>query len=136
MKAGTLANGDSQGYWDAAAQGWLAIKTCLSCGRGHFPPRYLCPHCWSDRLEWREHNGEGRVHSFTIVRRAAVSGFETPYVLAVVDLTNGPRLMSNIVGEGAFETDIGDGVRVTFEVRGGTTLPMFRRQTPRGGTRR
>jgi uncharacterized OB-fold protein len=135
-KAGTLANADSQPYWDGAAQGKLVIKTCVSCGRMHFPPRYLCPYCWSNQLEWREHSGEGHVYSFTIVRRAAVPGFETPYVLAMVDLTNGPRLMSNIVGTGALDVGIGDDVRVIFEARDGTILPLFCRQAPRNGAGR
>jgi hypothetical protein len=111
----------------------LVIKTCLSCGRGHFPPRHLCPYCWSDRLEWREHSGEGQVHSFTIVRRAAVASFETPYVLAMIDLTDCPRLMSNIVGADALQTAIGDYVLVTFEERSGVVLPLFRRKAVSDG---
>jgi uncharacterized OB-fold protein len=121
------ANADSRPYWDAAAKGRLTFKKCLSCGHVQFPPRHLCPVCWSDRLEWIEHPGRGRIHSFTIVHRAPAPGFDVPYVLAVIDLDGGPRMMSNIVGPDAVKAAIGDAVEVTFERRGGAALPQFQR---------
>jgi uncharacterized OB-fold protein len=131
-----LANADSQPYWDAARAGKLAFKTCLSCGHRQFPPRQLCPVCWSDRFEWREHRGRGRVYSFAIVHRAPLADFEVPYVLALVELEDGPRMMTNIVGAGALEVGLGEAVEVTFEERGGAVLPMFRRCPEADGAKR
>jgi uncharacterized OB-fold protein len=134
MKTGTLpapvANADSQPYWAAARERRLVIRKCKACGELHFMPRYLCPVCWSDRLEWVDAKGSGSVHSFTIVRRASDPAFAAlvPYAVALVDLDEGPRMMANIVGIDALAVKIGDRVQVTFEDRGnGAMLPQFSR---------
>ena len=134
MKTGTLpapvANADSQPYWAAARERRLVIRKCKACGELHFMPRYLCPVCWSDRLEWVDAKGSGSVHSFTIVRRASDPAFAAlvPYEVALVDLDEGPRMMANIVGIDALAVKIGDRVQVTFEDRGnGAMLPQFSR---------
>jgi uncharacterized OB-fold protein len=93
-------------------------------------PRHLCPECWSDQLEWVESKGRGSVHSFTVIRRAPVATFaeRTPYVVALIDLDEGPRMIANVVGEGALSVAIGDQVDVTFEDRGdGSVVPQFSR---------
>jgi uncharacterized OB-fold protein len=122
-----VANADSAVYWQSAKEGRLVLRRCNSCGEKHFMPRYLCPVCWSTDLEWIEAGGKGRVHSFTIIRRASSPAFTglTPYVVALIDLEEGPRMMSNIVGEGAMGIEIGDGVTLTFEDRDGAKLPQF-----------
>jgi uncharacterized OB-fold protein len=100
----------------------------MSCGARHFMPRLLCPSCWSDRLEWIESKGQGTVHSFSIIHRAPTPVFakQAPYVIALIDLDEGPRMFSNIVGESALSVSIGDRVCVTFEDRGSeATLPQF-----------
>lgn len=124
-----LANGDSAPYWDAAKEGRLVFKECKSCGRKHFPPRYLCPTCWSEDLKWVRHSGGGAVHSFTIVHRAPTKwhAAKVPYVLAAVDMDDAPRLIANVVGSGALTVKIGDRVEVCFEDRDGTFMPQFRR---------
>lgn len=122
-------NGDSRPYWDAAREHRLVIRRCRDCGAKHFMPRHLCPQCWSDRLEWIDCKGAGTVASFSIVHRAPTAPFkaQTPYVVALVDLDEGPRMMSNIVGDGALDVAIGERVRVTFEERDGMTIPQFAR---------
>jgi uncharacterized OB-fold protein len=122
-----IANADSAFYWRSAKEGKLVLRRCRSCGKTHFMPRYLCPVCWSDDLEWIEASGKGTVHSFTIVRRASSPAFagRTPYVVALIDLAEGPRMMTNIVGEGALDVEIGDRVRLEFEERGDAKLPQF-----------
>jgi uncharacterized OB-fold protein len=125
-----VANPDSAPYWEGARADRLLIRRCRGCGALHFMPRHLCPHCWSDDLEWVEASGRGTVHSFTVIRRAPMESFveRVPYVVALVDLEEGPRMMSNIVGDDALETRIGDSVRVCFEDRGGgAKIPQFRR---------
>ena len=123
-----IANADSKPYWDAARERRLVIRRCNSCGELHFMPRYLCPTCWSDDLEWMDAKGTGTVHSFTIIRRAPVPNFITPYVVAMIELDEGPRMVSNLLGSDALDVKIGDRVRVTFEDRGeGNLMPQFER---------
>lgn len=123
-------NPDSAAYWEAAAGERLVVRRCADCAALHFPPRHLCPSCWSDRLEWVDASGLGRVYTFTVMRRAPMPEFAAavPYVVALIDLDEGPRLMANIVGDDAFEVAIGDRVEVCFEVRGEARVPQFRRR--------
>ena len=123
-----IANADSQPYWDAARERRLVIRKCKSCGTLHFMPRHLCPACWSDQLEWVESKGNGTVHSFSIIRRASDPAFapKVPYVTALIELDEGPRMMANILGEDALSVRIDDRVKLTFEDRGdGALLPQF-----------
>jgi len=93
-------------------------------------PRHLCPECWSDQLEWVESKGMGTVHSFTVIHRAPISAFaaRTPYVVALIELDEGPRMMANVIGDDALSVRIGDRVGVTFEDRGdGAMIPQFNR---------
>lgn len=125
-----VANADSLPYWNAARERRLLIRKCGACGELHFMPRHLCPACWSEQLEWVDAKGTGSVHSFTIIRRAPVATFaaQTPYVVALIDLDEGPRMISNLLGEDALSVKIGDRVEVTFEDRGGgAMLPQFKR---------
>lgn len=121
-------NGDSRPYWDAAREERLVIRQCKSCGARHFMPRHLCPTCWSDQLEWIDCQGTGTVHTFSVVRRAPTPDFgaNTPYVIAMIDLDEGPRMFANILGSEAQEVTIGDRVKLTFEERGdGFKIPQF-----------
>ena len=123
-----VANGDSLPYWNAARERKLLIRKCKACNEFHFMPRYLCPTCWSDRLEWVESKGTGKVHSFSIVRRASSAAYapRVPYVLALIELDEGPRMMANVLGDDALSVAIDDQVKVTFEDRGdGALIPQF-----------
>ena len=125
-----VANADSLPYWNAARERRLVIRRCKDCGTLHFMPRYLCPACWSEKLEWVESKGTGSVHSFTVIRRASAPAFSprVPYVVALIDLDEGPRMMANVLGGDALSTKIGDRVKVTFEDRGdGALIPQFNR---------
>lgn len=123
-------NPDSLPYWNAANEGRLVIRRCNACHRFHFMPRHLCPHCWSEDLCWVQASGKATVHSFTVIRRAPMESFapRVPYVVALLDLEEGVRMMTNIIGDDALDTKIGDTVTVDFEDRGeGTKVPQFRR---------
>lgn len=126
-----IVNPDSAPYWEGAREGKLLVQRCGDCGTLRFFPRYLCTECGSDAVEWAEVSGRGTVHSFTIVHRAAFPEFQaqTPYVVALIDLEEGPRMMTNIVGDDAHDVAIGDAVTVTFEARGseGAKVPQFKR---------
>lgn len=131
-----VVNADSAPYWEGARQGKLLLQRCRDCGTLRFFPRYLCTACGSERTEWAEASGRGAVHSFTIVHRAAFPEFQarTPYVVALIDLEEGPRMMTNIVGGDALDVAIGDAVVVAFEARGmeGAKVPQFRRASDAG----
>ncbi|WP_447921988.1 Zn-ribbon domain-containing OB-fold protein [Achromobacter aegrifaciens] len=125
-----IANADSKPYWDGAREHKLLIRKCKACDTLHFMPRHLCPECWSDQLEWVQSKGTGSVYSFSIIRRAPLPAFaaRTPYVTALIELDEGPRMVANIVGPDALSVQIGDKVDVVFEDRGdGALIPQFKR---------
>jgi uncharacterized OB-fold protein len=125
-----LSNGDSAAYWAGARERRLLLQKCLSCRAVQFPPRHHCAACWEGELEWIESAGRGAVESFTIVRRAPLPAFRdrVPYVVAAVLLEEGPRMITNLIGDDALEASIGDPVRVDFEADpSGDVLPQFRR---------
>lgn len=125
-----VSNADSLPYWNAARERKLLIRQCNDCGALHFMPRHVCPQCWSDQLEWVESAGAGTVYSFSIIRRAPLPAFaaRTPYVTALIELDEGPRMVANILGDDALSVAIGDRVNVVFEDRGnGALIPQFQR---------
>ncbi len=104
-------------FWRAAAQGKLLLQRCRRCSSFIYYPRPFCPTCLSDDLEWKEASGRGTVYTYTVVRRAATPAFadKVPYVLAIVELEEGPRMLTNIVGCPPEEVSVGMPVRATFE---------------------
>ena len=119
-------------FWDAAAQKKLVMQKCGECGAWVWCPRPLCGECGSDRLTWTELSGRGEVFAFTVIREVvgrALRGFEKdiPYVTAWIDLDEGPRICSNVVGCPIDAVKIGLPVEVLFdEARDGIFLPKFR----------
>ena len=124
---------DTQPYWDAARNHQLALPECLSCQRFYFYPRDHCPVCLGGDVRWRAVSGRGFLHTYVIVHHPA-PGFEAdaPYVIAVVELAEGPRMMANIVGiepdPALLELDMP--LEVVFTEQGPMTVPNFR---PAGG---
>ena len=119
---------ETKPYWDAAREHRLVLQQCQSCKKYVFYPRALCPHCHSDRLAWKPASGEGTIYTFTVARRPAGPTFkaDTPYVIALIDLKEGPRMMSNIVAKDVAGVRIGQKVRVVFDdVTPEVTLPKF-----------
>ena len=112
---------EAKPFWDAAAQQKLTIQRCQSCRAWVWTPRPLCNECGSDKVEWTPMSGKGEVYSFTVIRqvvgRAASKSFEPdiPYVIAWVDLEEGPRLITNIIGCPVDEVKLGMKVAVQFE---------------------
>ena len=120
---------ESAPYWSALKENRLILKHCRDCGRHHFYPRALCPHCHSDALEWSDARGTGSIYSFTVARRPAGPAFkaDAPYVVAVVELDEGARMMTNIVTDDVESIRIGQRVAVTFDaVTDEITLPKFK----------
>jgi uncharacterized OB-fold protein len=118
---------ETQPYWDAAKEHRLLIKRCTACGRAHFYPRPFCPHCWSEAVEWEEASGEATLYTFSIVRRNDLPPFKdrVPYVIAVVELAEGVRMLSNLVEVDAADVAIGMALTVTWQDDGDFTLPVF-----------
>lgn len=120
---------DAGPYWQAARENRLVMQHCYGCGTYRFFPSRLCPECGSDEQVWGPCSGRGTIYSLTTVHRAPTPAFRAgvPYVVALVELAEGPRVMANIVGEGRLEAAIGDAVEVCFEPRGknGAKVPQF-----------
>lgn len=121
---------ETEAFWAGTRDGRLMLPWCLDCGRPHFYPRAICPHCLSDRLDWRQASGRGRVHTYVINHKAAPGFDKVPYVIAVIDLDEGPRMMSNIVTDTPPTPEtirIDMPVEVLFDpVTDQITLPKFR----------
>ncbi len=86
-------------YWEAAKRHELVIPRCQKCDHLFFYPRSECPRCFSTDIEWANVSGRGRLHTFTIVRQPVNPAFldDVPYVYALVQLNEGPRMISNVV---------------------------------------
>ena len=88
---------ETQPYWDGCAAGELRIQRCVDCGEPYFYPRPICPSCGSVNVEWFTASGDATLYSYVINHRPA-PGFEdeAPYAIAVVQLAEGPRMMTSI----------------------------------------
>ncbi|KAG0772744.1 hypothetical protein G6F22_015476 [Rhizopus arrhizus] len=119
----------TQPYWDAAKEGRLVIQQCGCCKARQFYPREFCTACLSDSIEWIESAGQGTVYTYTINRRpsnAALSE-KVPYVVAMIDLDEGVRMMANIIDSPPEAVRIGSRVCVCFEQASPEiALPQFR----------
>lgn len=102
-------------YWAAAREGRLLVQECASCGNRQWYPRALCTRCGAEP-EWLECTGQGVVHTFTVIRQMGLPGFrdELPYVVAIVELAEGPRVMGNVLEVAVEDVHIGMPVEVLF----------------------
>jgi uncharacterized OB-fold protein len=118
----------SDPFFAAARDGKLLIQRCADCADYQFYPRQICVHCGSTNVDWAEASGRGTVHTFTVIHQQGMPGWreETPYVAAVIDLEEGPRMTSNVVGCDPSAVTVGASVEVTFVDEGTYVLPRFR----------
>jgi len=119
----------SKTFWQGCQRQQLLLQKCRDCGRFQFYPRSLCINCMSQSLEWVRSSGKGTVHTFTVIQQNVMPGFaqEVPYVFAIVELTEGVRLTTNIVGCAPAKVYIGMPVVVVFEpISPEISLPKFR----------
>ena len=123
-----VPNEDSAVYWRGCNDGKLLLQRCGSCGHFRFYPRILCTNCSSLETEWVEASGRGAVYSYSVIHRAPSPAFkaEVPYVLAVVVLDEGVRMMTNIVDCAPDQVRIDMPVRVRFDrVSDEIAVPKF-----------
>lgn len=120
------ATPETRPFWDGAAAGELRVQRCRGCSRHLFYPRLACPRCGSGDVEWVRASGRATLYSYVINHRPA-PGYDAPYAIAVVELEEGVRMMTNIVHtEITPENLVLDmPLRVVFEKRGDMALPMF-----------
>ena len=118
---------DTEFFWNGLREHKLLIQRCVSCGALRHPPRPMCPQCHS--LEWDtiEASGRGTVHSFVMPQHPQFPFMDYPYIVALVDLNEGVRLVSNLIGIASEDAQIDMPVEVCFtEFDDGFVLHQFR----------
>ena len=114
-------NPENKPFFDAAGNGKFLLKFCSSCKRFHHYPRSLCPHCFSDKTEWREAKGTGTVYTYS-----ALKAVTDPYCIAYVTLDEGITVLTNLVDCDFDKLKVGMKVKAVFKPsEGGATVPMF-----------
>lgn len=124
----TIEN-ESRPFWDALQGGVLMLGYCRACQRVHYYPRPFCPHCWSESIEQQPASGRGMLYTYSVVHVNDQPPFRDrlPYVAAMVDLEEGVRVSTNIVGCGHEDLYVGMPVSVHFEhITPEVTTAVFR----------
>ncbi len=119
---------DMRPFYEAAQRHELRVQRCCGCGALRFPARAICSDCLSADVEWVPVSGRGEIFSFNVMHQVYHPGFaaEVPYAVVLVKLTEGPKMLSNVVGIDAHAVRIGMPVRVVFEALSDeVTLPKF-----------
>ena len=119
---------ETEAYWDGCRKHELLLQRCVACSEFQFYPRIVCTSCLSDKLEWVKANGQGKILTFTVVRRPVSEAYaaDIPYVVALIELDEGPTMMSNVVECDPEALKIGDPVQVMFEDWSkDISIPMF-----------
>ncbi|MGD9794497.1 MAG: Zn-ribbon domain-containing OB-fold protein [Acidimicrobiia bacterium] len=117
-------------FWQGAAEGVLRLQRCRACDHVYFPPQPFCPRCSTDDVEIMVASGRATLYSY-VISHLPTPGFSSPFVLAVVELSEGPRLLTNIVGVEpqpellSLDMDL----EVVFEPLGDLAVPLFRPAT-------
>jgi uncharacterized OB-fold protein len=116
----------SRPHWDGCRDGVLRVQRCYACRTIVFIPQPICTQCQGDTLAWIDSSGRGTVYSYTIVHRPPRPEFDTPYVVAIVELEEGWHMLTNVVGCDPADVRVGLPVRVAFRrMSDEITLPMF-----------
>ena len=120
---------EAKPFWANLREHKLTAQRCKACGKFFtFPPQGSCPHCLSSDYEWIAVSGKGKVSSYVTYHRAWHPAYQdkTPYNVSLIDLDEGPRLISNVVGCKHTEVKIGMPVEIVYDDREEYTLPQFR----------
>ena len=126
---------DNRPFWDGCREHVLKLPWCADCRAAFLPPAPVCPTCFGERLEWRAASGRGTVSTFVVVHQRWFPAFadDLPYNACQVELEEGPRLTSSLVGIANEDIEVGLAVEAVFDdVDEETTLPRFRPLRPAG----
>ena len=129
MKPLPKLNADTKPFWDGCRNHELRFQRCAECGHVRWPPSILCPLCYSKEVEWIRASGKGTVFSFVVYHKAYHPAFEAdlPYVVAIVELEEGPHFLTNIVGCDPRSVSCDMPVHVSWEdISEEFSLPKFR----------
>jgi uncharacterized OB-fold protein len=123
-----ISNPFTETFWQACREDRLLVRRCHNCGNAHHPPRPACPICWSAEVVWEEVSGGGTLYSYSVIHENDLAPFSAglPYVVAVVELLEGPRLMTTIIESDIDDLKVGAPVLVAFVDREGVTIPAFK----------
>ena len=117
----------SEPHWEGCRRDELLVQRCLDCQGYVFIPQAACTHCLSDNLEWVRSSGKGSVYSYTTVYRPQQPAFETPYVVAIIEVEEGWYMLANLIEMELDDVRVGLPVEVTFHaINDEITLPYFR----------
>jgi len=117
-------------FWESCKKHEMALQQCLSCKQFRYPPRSLCPRCHSPEAQWTPISGRGQVYVALVMCRSYGPAWEhdVPYNISLIDLEEGVRMWSNVIGCLAEEVKIGDRVEISYDdVTDDITLPKFRK---------
>lgn len=119
---------ETRPWWDAARAERLLVKRCGACGSAFLYPRPFCPSCWSDDTTWEEASGDAILYTWSVVHANDLPPFRArvPYIAAVVDLAEGPRIETNVVDCDPADLAVDMPLRVTFRHDGELSVPLFR----------
>jgi uncharacterized protein len=124
-----VPSAESQAYWDGLRDRKLLMPRCDACGKYWFPPSLLCPHCNATKWTWTSTSGRGRIFSYVVYHRIYHPGFadEVPYAVAVIELDEGPRMVSNVIGIAPDKVACDLRVEVVYQpITDTITLPKFK----------
>lgn len=118
----------SEPFWDAVAQKEFILQKCTDCNQWVFYPRTICPHCWSNNLEWRPASGKAHLKTWGIVHRPGHPAWQevAPYVLGVVELEEGPTMLTHLLLDETKDLHIGLPLQVSYTKINKVWLPFFK----------
>ena len=120
--------GDTSEWWEAAEEERLLVRHCLDCGEYSYYPRPFCPKCWSEHVEWYQASGKATLYTWSVIYSNDMPPFKdrVPYVAAVVDLEEGPRMMTNVIDTPFDDLRVGMDLAVRFmPISDDFTIPVF-----------
>jgi uncharacterized OB-fold protein len=120
---------ETKPFWDGCKEGRFLIRHCNACGADHYYPRPFCPTCWSDDVEWKEASGRATLYTYSVVHVNDLPPFgeRVPYVAAIVELEEGPRVMTNVEGVEHDALQIGMPLVVDYKpISDDITIAIFR----------
>ncbi len=127
---GPTATPVSEPFWNAVARKEFILQKCSDCEEFVFYPRSHCPFCWSENLNWEKASGKGRLKTWTIVHTPGHPGWKiaTPYVVGLVELKEGPTMLSHLLIDDREKLAIGLPLQVQFQKCGAHWLPFFKNE--------